>query len=335
MVSIEKFRFLACTGTVSLLSIFSMVQPAIASSVELRLAHVVNEKDIFHTAAAKFEELVEERSGGDIDVSIYPNASLGVERTLLEGMQIGTIDMGVISNGPASNFVKPLAAIEMPFLFDSAKEAHKVLDGEVGSKLLGLLANVNLKGLAYTERGFRALTNSRGPVNEPSDIEGLTIRVVENEVYADTFETWGANGVLMSWPEALTALQQGAIDGQETPVNVSYAFNLNEVQDHLTLTRHIYAPAIFIMGMSSWNKLNDDQQDIVISSAKDAGEFARSENSRLEKVQVSELEEKGMEVVRNPDREAFKASVAPIYDKYDSQFGEIINEIKQFQSSNL
>ncbi|MGP9656272.1 TRAP transporter substrate-binding protein [Halomonas sp. AOP35-4E-18] len=328
MSAIKKSVLGISIGVVSVV-LSGVTQSTLAASVNLRLAHVVNDKDIFHTAAEKFQELVEEKSEGEVSISIYPNATLGVERTILEGMQMGTIDMGVISNGPASNFVKPLAAIEMPFLFESAEEAHEILDGEIGDQLLQSLESVNLKGLAYTERGFRALTNSRGPVESPEDIEGLTIRVVENEIYRDTFETWGANGVLMSWPEAMTALQQGAIDGQETPVNVSHAFNLDEVQQHLTLTRHIYAPAIFIMGISSWNRLNEDQQDIVTSAAREAGAYARAENSRLEEIQVQELEERGMLVVRNPDREAFKASVSSVYEKYQAQFGDVIDAVEE------
>ncbi|MEC8901142.1 MAG: TRAP transporter substrate-binding protein DctP, partial [Pseudomonadota bacterium] len=150
--------------------------------VTLRLAHVVNEQDGFHIAATKFEELVEERTDGKVNIEIFPNASLGDERTLLEGMQIGTVDMGVITNGPVANFVEEMAVFELPFLFPSPEAAYSVLDGPIGQELLDKLADVNLKGLAYAERGFRNLTNSERAVNSPEDLDGLRIRVMENPV---------------------------------------------------------------------------------------------------------------------------------------------------------
>ena len=125
----------------------------------IKLAHVVNEKDGFHVAALKFKELVEQRTQGKVKVELFPNAQLGDERTLIEGMQIGTVHMGVITNGPVANFLPEIAAFEMPFLFNSPAQAYKVLDGEVGQKVLAKLDAINLKGLAYAERGFRNLTN--------------------------------------------------------------------------------------------------------------------------------------------------------------------------------
>ena len=177
--------------------------------VTLRLAHVVNEQDGFHIAATKLEELVEERTDGKVNIEIFPNASLGDERTLLEGMQIGTVDMGVITNGPVANFVEEMAVFELPFLFPSPEAAYSVLDGPIGQELLDKLADVNLKGLAYAERGFRNLTNSERAVNSPEDLDGLRIRVMENPVYTDTFRELGANAIPMAWTEALTAMQQG------------------------------------------------------------------------------------------------------------------------------
>src|SRR5690554_3627986 len=238
--------------------------------VTLRLAHVVNEQDGFHIAAMKFEELVEERTGGKVSVDLYPNASLGDERTLLEGMQIGTVDMGVITNGPVANFLEEMAVFELPFLFESPEAAYGVLDGEIGQELLGRLSEVNLKGLAYAERGFRNLTNSERAVNTPEDMKGMRIRVMENPVYIDTFRELGADAIPMAWTEALTAMQQGTIDGQENPVNVVHSFKLNETQTNMTMTRHSYAPAIFVMGLPVWAKLGDEAQEIIVQSAQDA-----------------------------------------------------------------
>ncbi|WP_346796704.1 TRAP transporter substrate-binding protein [Halomonas sp. Bachu 37] len=296
--------------------------------VTLRLAHVVNEQDGFHVAATKFEELVEARTDGKVDIEIYPNASLGDERTLLEGMQIGTVDMGVITNGPVANFVEEMAVFELPFLFPSPEAAYEVLDGEIGQELLDKLAEVNLKGLAYAERGFRNLTNSERAVNTPEDLDGLRIRVMENPVYTDTFRELGANAVPMAWTEALTAMQQGTIDGQENPVNVIHSFNLDETQSYMTLTRHTYAPAIFVMGMPAWNQLPPAAQEVLTEAAQEAAEHERQVNAEMESEQLAELREAGMEINDSPDLEAFQSAVVPVYEKYGDQFGDYLERIR-------
>ncbi len=297
--------------------------------VTLRLAHVVNEQDGFHIAATKFEELVEERTEGKVNIEIFPNASLGDERTLLEGMQIGTVDMGVITNGPVANFVEEMAVFELPFLFPTPEAAYSVLDGPIGQELLDKLADVNLKGLAYAERGFRNLTNSERAVNSPEDLDGLRIRVMENPVYTDTFRELGANAIPMAWTEALTAMQQGTIDGQENPVNVIHSFKLDETQGYMTLSRHTYAPAIFVMGMPAWNQLPEAAQDVIRQAAQEAAEHERQVNADMEAEQLAALREAGMEINDSPDMEAFQAAVAPVYEKYGEQFGDYLPRIQE------
>ncbi|AQU84178.1 MULTISPECIES: TRAP transporter substrate-binding protein [unclassified Halomonas] len=297
--------------------------------VTLRLAHVVNEQDGFHIAAVKFQELVAERTEGAVSVDIYPNASLGDERTLLEGMQIGTVDMGVITNGPVANFVEEMAVFELPFLFPSPEAAYSVLDGPIGQELLDKLADVNLKGMAYAERGFRNLTNSERAVNTPEDLNGLRIRVMENPVYTDTFRELGANAIPMAWTEALTAMQQGTIDGQENPVNVIHSFKLDETQNYMTLSRHTYAPAIFVMGMPAWNQLPEHAQEVLLEAAQEAAEHERQVNAEMEAEQLAALREAGMEINETPDLEAFQAAVAPVYEKYGEQFGDYLTRIQE------
>ncbi|UQG59227.1 TRAP transporter substrate-binding protein [Marinobacter sp. M3C] len=295
--------------------------------ITLRLAHVVNEQDGFHIAAVKFQDLVAERTEGVVNIELYPNASLGDERTLLEGMQIGTVDMGVITNGPVANFVEEMAVFELPFLFPSPQAAYDVLDGPIGQDLLDKLSEVNLKGLAYAERGFRNLTNSERPVNTPEDMKGLRIRVMENPVYVDTFRALGANAIPMAWTEALTAMQQGTIDGQENPANVIHSFKLYETQDYMTLSRHTYAPAIFVMGMPAWNKLPEAAQAVVVQAAQEAAEHERRVNAEMESQQLAELREAGMKINDTPDIKAFQAAVVPIYAKYGEKFGDYLPRI--------
>lgn len=305
----------------------SLVLPVTAAPRVIKLAHVVNERDGFHIAALKFKELVEARTKGQLVIDIYPNASLGDERTLLEGMQLGVTDMGVITNGPIANFLPRIAVFELPFLFASPEEAYHVLDGPIGKKLLAELETVNPKGLAYAERGFRNLTNSKRPVSTPADLKGLKIRVMENPVYIATFKALGANAVPMAWTECLTALQQGVIDGQENPVNVIYAFKLHETQKYLSLTRHTYAPALFVMSLKVYKSLPADIQRILVECAQSAAEHERKWNAEQESSQLEAIAKNGM-VITRPDLKLFKEAVKPVYDSYRDKFGELIEEIE-------
>lgn len=322
-IIVRKFSLLA---TAVFFCVFSaLATGAFAGKKVIKLSHVVNEKDGFHIAALKFKELVEAQS--DYTIEIHPNAELGDERTLLEGMQFGTIDMGVITNGPVSNFSPEIAVLELPFLFSSNEEAYKVMDGPIGQELLGNLSKVGLKGLAYAERGFRNLTNSKHEVLTPADMKGLKIRVMENPVYIDTFKSLGANAVPMAWTEALTAMQQGTIDGQENPVNVIYSFKLAETQKFMTFTRHAYAPALFVMSENLFVSFDADIKKLFKESAQAAAEHERNWNKEKESEQLAAIKALGMKVSET-DLAPFQAAVSPVYEKYGKKFGKYLEAIQ-------
>jgi len=293
----------------------------------IKLSVCVNEKDGFYIAAAKFKELVEEQTDGKIIIEIYPNSTLGDERTTIEGMQAGTIDMGVVTCGPVANFIPDISVFEMPFLFASSEEAYKVLDGDVGDKILAKLDEVNLKGLAYAERGFRNLTNSKRPILTPEDLKGMKIRVMENPMYIDTFTALGANPVPMAWTETLTALQQNTIDGQENPINVVFAFKLYESQKYLSITKHTYSPALFLVSKSTFEALNAETQELFTNAAKEAAEYERTWNAEQMDTQIEFIEEQGMEIIE-PDLALFQEAMKPVYEKYEEKFGTLLDEIQ-------
>jgi tripartite ATP-independent transporter DctP family solute receptor len=299
-----------------------------ALALEIKLAHTVNEKDAFQVAALKFKELTEKYTKGAVTVAIFPDAKLGDERTLLERMKMGVVDAGVITNGPIINFVPQFGVIDLPFLFRSPEHAYKVLDGPVGDRLFADLEKHGIKGLAWAERGFRNLTNSKRPVNSPADLKGLKIRVMQNPVYVDSFKALGANAVPMAWTEALTALQQGTVDGQENPLNVIVAFKLDESQKYMAITRHAYAPAPILMSLTTWKKLSPDQQKAVLRAAREAAQFERDYDNDNEKKWLKELEAKGMKVT-TPDPKPFLAAVKPVYDAYGPKLGKDLIEAIQ------
>lgn len=303
-----------------------MASGAIAAKT-LKLGHTVNEQDSFQVAALKFAELVKERTNGAYVVEIYPNAALGDERTMLEGMQMGTLDMGLITSGPFVNFVPDFGVLDMPFLFVNNAHAYAVFDGPIGQGILDKLDNVGIKGLAYAERGFRNLTNNVRPVKTAADIKGLKVRVMENEVYTNTFKALGVNAVPMAWTETLTALQQGTIEGEENPVNVIHAFKLWESQKHVTMTRHAYAAAIFTMSKRVFGTMTADMQKIMKDAAQEAAVYERQWVADNEARQIGDLKKNGMEVIENPDIESFKAGVASVYTKYPA-YAEYLKQIQ-------
>jgi len=309
-------RFLSVLFVITFLAVISLSGLAAEGSKVIKLTHVVNEQDAFHISALKFKEVVEENTDGNVVIEIHPNAELGDERTLLEGMQLGTIDMGVITNG------------QMPFLFGSPEEAYYILDGEIGQKVLEKLNNIQIHGLAYSERGFRNLTNSVRPVKSASDIEGLKIRLMESPLYVDTFKALGANAVPMAWTECLTGLSQGTIDGQENPVVVVYSFKLYESQDYMTMDRHTYAPATILISGQLWQSLTSEEQAIFEEAAKVAGQAARDYNNENEAEQLQFIKDQGMIVEEDPDLDTFRDAVKSVYEKYGPQFGSLLEEIQ-------
>jgi len=313
------------------LAVFIMmmvVSATVWAKTVFKFGTTVNEQDSFQIAAVKFKELVEDRTKGAYGIEIYPNASLGDERTMLESMQMGTLDMGIITSGPFVNFVPEMGALDLPFLFPSNEALYKVLDGPVGKELLDKFEAVNLKGLAYAERGFRNLTNSVRPVKSAKDIAGLKVRVMQNEVYISTFKSMDVNAVPMAWTEALTALQQHTIDGQENPVNVIHSHKLWESQKYLTMTRHAYAAAIITMSLKKFKSLPPDVQKIFVDAAQEAAVYERKWTADNEEAQLADIVKNGMEVVMDPDNESFKKAVAPTYEKYGKQYKELIDKIE-------
>ena len=280
----------------------------------LQLGTTVNEQDSFHVAAVKFAELVDERTNGEYE--IYPNGTLGGESDMLDSMSTGMLDMGIITSGPFVNFSEMMGVLDMPYLFANNEEAYKVLDGEIGRELLDTLEDAGLKGLAYAERGFRNVTNSVRPVTCADDLAGLKLRVMENEVYTATFKALKVNAVPMAWAEALTAMQQGTIEGEENPINVIYSYKLWESQKYVTLDRHSYSTAIITMSNDLFKSLPEDVQTIFEESAQEAAEYERQWVADQEADQLQEIKDHGMEVVENPDVDSFRAAVQSVYDAY-------------------
>jgi tripartite ATP-independent transporter DctP family solute receptor len=299
------------------------VQTTMAATKTLKLAHAVSVTAPYHLGAEKFVQVLSDRLGDRIDIRIFPNKQLGSERSLVEQLQIGTIDLVVTSTGPLGGFVPQMLVVDLPFLFRDTQHADHVFEGPLGQSLLANLEKARIKGLAFWENGFRNLTNNRRPVRKPEECRGLILRTMENEVHLESFRIMGANPTPMAWGEALTALKQGAIDGQENPINIIYAHGLYDFQKHLALTAHFYSPALLLMNLKVFKGLAPSEQEAFLQAALLAGRFEKEYIRQNEAETLTKLQSLGMQVTR-PDRNLFRDAMAPVYQKYQSRFGKAL-----------
>ena len=297
-----------------------------AAPIVLKLGHVVATGHPYHFGATEFARLVAERTGGRVRVDVYPAGQLGPgEREEIEALQLGGIDLVVTGTAVMANFLPDFAVMDLPFLFRDYQHVDAVLDGPVGQELLRRLerANLNITGLALWEQGFRHLTNSKRPIHTPADVRGLKIRVQENPIHVDSFNGLGALATPMAWGDVYTALQQGVIDGQENPIPVLTSHKIYEVQRHLALTGHFYAPAIIIMNTQRLRSLPADIQQVLFEVAREVSKSERTVARRLEAEQVDELRGHGMQVT-SPDKAPFQRAMQAVYDKYGPRFGDLV-----------
>nr|CDQ33127.1 Extracytoplasmic solute receptor protein YiaO [Virgibacillus halodenitrificans] len=315
---------LVCTASLAL-SAFSL--DAMAQTITV--GHATSDNSPYSTGVDAFKATLEKLSGGKFTVNEQPAGALGGERSMIEGLQIGTIDAVITSTGPLGNFVPETYVLDLPFLFDDYQQAHCVLDGPIGQGLLNKIDQNNLVGLAWTENGFRHLTNNKRQVRTPEDVAGLKIRTMENKVHMAAFRAMGAHPTPMAFPELFTALQQGTVDGQENPISVILTSNLWEVQDYLSLTGHVYSPAVMLASPVLWDGLSDEEKSWFKQAAKAGAKATRVEVSQLESEGVKELEDHGMKVVRDIDKEVFRKAVQPAYKIYTDQYGsEMLDRIR-------
>lgn len=301
-----------------------------AKKVSLKIGHTLADTSHYQKGMEKFKELVEQKSNGELTLQIFPNGSLGGERDMIEGLNVGSLDMVLTSTAPMNGFVPEISAVDLPFLFRDADHAHKVLDGEVGQDLRKKVETKlpSVTTLAWWENGFRNVTNKNAAINTPEDLKGIKVRIQENPIHSDTFKSFGAQPTPMSFTELFTALQQGVIDGQENPVPVIYTSRFNEVQKHLTMTRHFYSPSLLMVAKNTFNGLTPEQQKALSEAAVEAGNYERQVVQDMEKQYLAELKEKGMNIIENPDVQPFVDAVKPVYDKYEPQFGDLVEKIR-------
>lgn len=293
---------------------------------DIRFGHVAPPFHGQNQGALAFAKYVEEKTGGEFKVQVFPMGQLGPEMSMSEQVQSGTLEMASITTAVLQNFVPQAALLDLPFVWPSRETAYAVLDDpEFKDKLFSYFPPKGFVVIGYTENEFRDITNSKRPIHRPEDLKGLKIRVMKSPVYLDTFNQLGASAVGLPFPEIYSALQQGVIDGQENPIYTSILIKVPEVNKYATLTKHILTECLIILNVDFWETLTPEQQKIFREAADQCIQVNREVNAahtqKLPNINKSIdefLQESGVEVVRLSDEEraAFADAMRPVWTKY-------------------
>jgi tripartite ATP-independent transporter DctP family solute receptor len=274
-------------------------------AIQIKYAVVGPDDHPYTIMAKKFKELVEDKTNGQVQVTIFPNAQLGSEREMAEGVRMGTIQMTTVtSDGTLPAWTPELQVFSIPYLFRDRDHAYKVLDGNVGKELGDKLLAQGLRSLGFCELGWRHFTNNVRPIAKPEDAKGLKIRVQEAKVWFSLVKALGATPTPIPFGELYTALQQRTVDGQENPVATIRSMKFYEVQKYLTLDGHTYSAGSVLINPKFYDSLSPDIQKAIQDSATEAISYQREVIAQKEAEDLQFLKDKGMEVTE-PDRNAF------------------------------
>ena len=282
-----------------------------------------------HAAGAEgFKKELEKLAPGRFKLEFFPGGSLGGEREMAEGVQLGSLEMAITGTAVLGNFVPEMMIADIPFLFRDYAHARAVMDGPIGEDLLAKMRAKGLVGLAFGEVGFRHLTDNKHPINKVDDLKGLKIRTMENNIHLEAFRALGAQPTPMAWTEVVTALQQGTIDGQENPLSIIVSTKLWESQKYLTLSNHVFTPVAFYMSPTLFDSLSPEDQEIMRKAARAGRAANRAYVDESEKTGLDVLKKNGMQVSQVEAAE-FQKRLEPLYKQYRARFGKLIDEIQK------
>ncbi len=290
----------------------------------IRVSNGINQDHPVGNGVAKMTACMAEKSGGKMKLQAFWGGALGGDLQATQSLRSGTQEMVVTSSSPLIGILPDLGVFDLPFLFANAKEADAVLDGEFGKYIADKLPSVGLVNLSYWENGFRNLTNSKKPVTKVEDFPGLKVRVMQNNVFLDTFKTVGATAVPMAFQEVLGALETRAIDGQENPFVTIDTSKMYEVQKYLSVTNHAYTPFLVLYSKPLWDKLSAEEQKILTDCSIVGRDEQRSVSRTLSGKSLENLKAKGMQIneIAADEVKRMREAVKPVYERHAGTIGK-------------
>ncbi|WP_052384063.1 TRAP transporter substrate-binding protein [Litchfieldella xinjiangensis] len=285
-------------------------------------------------ALEAFAENVAEKTEGRVEPQVYNNAVLGDQSDAIEQTRSGALDFANFNMGPMGPIVNETNVLSLPFIFSSVDHMHEVMDGEIGQRFADALAEKNLIALSWFDSGARSLYNTSHPVNTPEDVEGLKIRVMNNDLYVEMIEAMGGNATPMSYGEVYQSLKTGVLDGAENNYPSFESSNHYEVANYYSLTEHLIIPECLCIAKSSWEALSEEDQKIVREEAIKASEMQRQLWVEGSKESRQIVEDAGVEINEVEDKSAFQAKMDPVYAGFIEENPELEDLINAIRSSN-
>lgn len=275
---------------------FCTIAPAASEAAvtarTIKLAHVLPPDSNFDIGAQKFRELVDKASKGKIKVEIYAGDMTTDEVEAAEMVRSGNLDMAWTSTGSLSAFVKDLMLLDMPFLFRDTNHVNKVLMGPVGENLLKQFDASHIKALAFSEDGWREITNNKRPINSLADMKGLKLRTMMNDMNADMYKALGAVPTPIPSGEIYSSIQTGLVSGQDNGVYVANSVGYLAIQPYVCMIQHFYSSGVVLASEKLWNNLNAEERKIVKDAAVAAGKYQREWFWNTEMALTKKLEKK-------------------------------------------
>jgi len=292
------------------------------AAVELRLTHPADVSHPVHLEAEKMAKRIADRTSGSVKITLFPNNALGSPVETAQQTRLGAIDMILMNPANIEAISKAVGVINIPYQFDNYEHAYRTLDVTAKDWISQQLATAGFTWIANFEWGFRALSNSRRPVNTPDDVKGLKIRVPPELAIKAAFEALGANTQTVAFQEVYLALANKTVDGQDNPIGTTFAAKFFEVQSHIALTKHIYASIMFAANPRAWqNKLDGAQRRIITEEAVTAGVAARKGVRDNEEQMLATMQKAGVAITR-PDVAPFRTRMTPAYDVLRKSLGD-------------
>lgn len=317
----KSWRRLALAGVTSVMAGLCAGAATAETVIKMGWATADNETDPYAVAARNFASAVEEAMPGKYAFQFFGNHQLGDETQMLQGMQLGTLDMGVYTSTYVGSIAPAFQLNDLPFIYGSYDQANTMLDGQLGTMMFDTLDGTGLVGLAFAQGGFRNVINNVRPVTNPDDLAGIRLRVQPSDLFIDSFRAFGGNPVPMSWADVFTAAQQGTVDGLEIPLPVIYTNKFPEVTEYLSMTKHAYNGLVIMIAESTWNKMSDEDKAAFQAAAKSAVTEQRRTMAEIETDIVAKITAAGMQVNEVEDLSLFREKVSDIYDSYRGKIG--------------
>jgi tripartite ATP-independent transporter DctP family solute receptor len=276
----------------------------------------------------KFAELVNERTDGRIKIEVFPSAQLGDEKSVLEQVQLGAIDFTRINASPLAEFNDQFSALNLPYVFDSDEHLWNFLEGEAGKKLLTDLEQSKMRGLAYYDSGSRNFYSTK-PLKSIEDLEGQKIRVQQSKITMDLLAALGASATPMPYGEVFSALQTGIIDGAENNLPSIDSSNHYEEAKSIIMDHHQRIPEVLLMSKATWDKLSDEDKEIIQQAATDSVVTQKEAWAKLEQESEKKLKEAGVEFIEVEDNTPWKEATKTVIDKYEKDYQEVLDAIDE------